>query len=210
MTVAQIITFIRRVLGDNTSRTAILSYLDARVKELYDGLNQSQMIYFDSTTGRHPYLTTTAGTYQYDYPSWAIDIIKVYDSDAADEEANIYPDYTVTADPNSRKITFAEDPGTTTTTYKILGTYGPTDMTGETDSLCVVPTNSRMPLLAVGVISLLQPNKQGYSDEKWEYLKAEFRAKIRSSATPLPWQRRMKREFNGRYGITTSDYRKRI
>lgn len=209
MTVSAIITLAQYLIGDTVSRSLLLSILDGRVKEAYDGVSGRHRVKFDDTTQRHPFLVTTAETYEYSYPSWAERILAVYDSSLADENSDSYPDYTATADNSQRKIIFAEDPGTTTETYKLLGIYNPTDMTAETDSLCIVPTNSRNPLLVVGAVSSIQPTKKGYTLDYWEALKADFRRKLRIGASPTPNTRRVKPEFFEGYGITPPDYRKR-
>ena len=209
MTVSQIITLSQRLLGDNSSRAFLRTILDGVVKDLYDGVSGKHRIKFDSDTGRHPYIVTTAGTYQYDYPSWAETILRVYDATLADEGSDIYPGYAATADNTTRTITFADDPGTETTKYRLLGTYNPTDITSETDSLCVVPTNSRYPLLVVGIISQIQPEKRGYTEERYQRLKDEFRAKLRSGSSPATSTTRMKGVFQEGDGYTPADYRYR-
>lgn len=210
LTLKQIITFSRRILGDNTSRDNLRIALKGRVGELYDGATDDQMIYFDTTTGRHPFLVTTAGTYQYDYPSWAKYILQVYDANLAQEDTEYYPDFPVTADNTNKKITFSFDPGTETTKYKIKGIFGPTDITSENDTLLVVPKDSRFPLLPVGIVSAYQPDKKGYSLPYWNELKEEYRRKLRIGAQPNSDIVEMKTEFQAGYGLQVSDYRKRV
>jgi hypothetical protein len=209
MTVSQILTQAQRVLGNNVSAATLLVLFDARVKELYDGVTDDQMIYFDPVTGRHPFLVTTAGTYQYAFPSWAKYILAVYDSDSADEESDSYPDYPVTADNSSRLITFAFNPGSETTKFKLKGIFGPTDITSTNDSLCVVPVNSRFPLLLCGVISAVQPSNPDFPEARWLSLKEEFRTKLRIGARPAPKTVNLKTEWQGNNGIRVSDYSKR-
>lgn len=209
-TVSKLITLAQRLTGDTSSRAFLLTVLDGRVKELYAGMSGAHRRYFDPSTDKHPYLETTAGTLQYDYPTWAQSIMKVYDVDLSDPDRDFYPEYAATCDDSKRKITFAEDPGTETTKYALLGTYLPTDMDSEADSLCIVPDSRRFPLLVVGMVSFVQPTKAGYEEARWQDLKADFRAQIRVSSSPRPRQRRVKHTWGRRYGYTPPDYSQRL
>jgi hypothetical protein len=210
VTVSSAITLAQRILKDGAGRPLLLSIFDARVKELYADIKEVSQVYFDPTTGRHPYLVTTAGTYIYDFPSWARSISRIYDVDDVEEGRHSYPDYAVTIDPSKRKIVFAEDPGTEATKYRVIGTYGPTDMTSETDSLCIVPSEKRFPLCVCGMVAGIQPLYKGWDESRWQELKLNYRQWLRGNAQPIPRERTLKTEFGMEYyGTETSDYRKR-
>jgi len=209
LTLSQILTFCQRYLGSDVDREAdLIPVLDGEVRRLLKTTG-AQRIYFDPSTGKHPGLATTSGTLIYDYPSWALKILMVYNSSTADEDRSFYPRYPVTANDFSREIIFAEDPGTSTTTYKLIGTIKFAGITSENESLLVIPEDWRFPLLVAAIISSFKPNDRKFGVEKYEDYVEDFNDLVRAGAKPIGSGSVAAREEWGYWdGEALSDYRK--
>lgn len=207
MDISQILTFSQRILGEDVSReNDLLPVLSSRQKELLRGTG-FQRVYFDPTTGKHPFLVTQSGVLGYDYPAWAIKVLHVYDAATARPEYNHFPGYAVTAKDAERKIVFPVDPGETTEAYRIYGIAGVPDITAENESLLVIPVDSRFPLLVCGIVSSFQPTHVTFGLKEWEEKKLDFRDELRSGASPVRKHVAIKTEWSWGNEQTVTDYR---
>lgn len=207
MDISQILTFCQRILGEDVSReNDLLPVLSARQQELLRGTG-FQRVYFDPVTCRHPFLVTQAGVFGYDYPAWAMKILKVYDAALARPEYNHFPECPVTCKDAERRILFPVDPGDTMQTYRIYGIAGVPEITAENDALLVIPADNRFPLLICGIVSSFQPDHPTFGQKEWEEKKMDFRDELRSGASPVRKHVAIKTEWSWGNVQTTADYR---
>ena len=209
MTLGQILTFAQELLGDDVSReNQLLPLADQIQKKCYKQTG-FQAVKFDSTTGRHPFFTTDAADYEYDFPSWARKVLKIYDAELADEERIYYPEVMVSVSESLRKIRFTEDPGTTTEKFRIIGTVTVASISSENNDLLLIPEEDRFPLLVSGLVSPFQPNHPMFGKAAFDEQLLEFQEGLLTGARPYPRETTPKPAFGWRnHGLQVSDYGK--
>ena len=177
MTLAQMITRIKRSNG-NYSRLQILNALNEMVEIVYEQ-EMEQVTKYDSSTGMPPYIETTEGQYEYDCPADCRRTVAIFSKNSnnvytSNTRQSPYQEYIYKGQSYTRipvhstdagvdgtlaKVTFQDDPGTTTDEYYHVYTLKHTELTFESQSI-PIPANSHW-YLRIGTLAMLAAEDYG-------------------------------------------------
>jgi hypothetical protein len=176
MKTASIVSLIKRE-ASSWSRELILDVVDVVHSMLVENPVAQQRI--TTTTGGDPYLITIDGTYEYEATStnlsgtqnaWMVDKVYTGNLDDTFQEVPVITKYGTYS--NSALIIFADNPGTTTTTYKVKCFKSAQKITSENIQLGI-PERFHLSHLYEGVMGWIEKTDSGKS-ERWDFFEKKL------------------------------------